>query len=216
MVTRYKSAGLAIFGKTNTPEFGLATTTEPQLHGPTKNPWNLLYSPGGSSGGAAAAVASGIVPMANASDGGGSIRIPASCCGLFGLKPTRGRVPIGPFAMEGWGGLSTSHAITKTVRDSALLLDCTQGPEPGSPYHAPNLDSSFFETHAIELKCRIALCVDTFNGATHDPEVVEITRKAAKNLEDLGHTIEETKLPINQELVRSAMGLSPSVISAQQ
>ena len=208
LVTRYKSAGLAIFGKTNTPEFGLATTTEPQLHGPTKNPWNLLYSPGGSSGGAAAAVASGIVPMANASDGGGSIRIPASCCGLFGLKPTRGRVPIGPFAMEGWGGLSTSHAITKTVRDSALLLDCTQGPEPGSPYHAPNLDSSFFETHAIEPgKCRIALCIDTFNGATHDPEVVEITRKAAKILEDLGHTTEETKLPINQELVRSAHGI---------
>ena len=115
-------------------------------------------------GGAAAAVASGIVPMANASDGGGSIRIPASCCGLFVLKPTRGRVPIGPFAMEGWGGLSTSHAVTKTVRDSALLLDCTQGPEPGSPYHAPKLNSSFFETLSIEPgKCRIALCVDTFN-----------------------------------------------------
>ena len=125
--------------------------------------------------------------------------------------------PIGPFAMEGWGGLSTSHAITKTVRDSALLLDCTQGPEPGSPYHAPNLDSSFFETHAIEPgKCRIALCVDTFNGAAHDPEVVEITRKAAKILEDLGHTIEETKLPINQNWSVLPMGLSPSVISAQQ
>jgi len=208
LVSRYKSAGLAIFGKTNTPEFGLATTTEPQLHGPTKNPWNLLHSTGGSSGGAAAAVASGIVPMANASDGGGSIRIPASCCGLFGLKPTRGRVPIGPFAMEGWGGLSTSHAITKSVRDSALLLDFTQGPELGSPYHAPTTDSSFFETHAIEPgKCRIALCLETFNGAPYDPQVVEITKKAAKNLENLGHTIEETKLSISPELVRSAHGI---------
>ncbi len=145
LVQRYKAAGLVICGKTNTPEFGLATTTEPVLHGPTRNPWNTAYSTGGSSGGAAAAVAAGYVPMANASDGGGSIRVPASCCGLFGMKPTRARVPLGPDALEGWGGLSTIHAITRTVRDSAALLDCSAGRELGSPYAAPLPPRSYLE-----------------------------------------------------------------------
>ena len=129
LVQRYKAAGLVICGKSNTPEFGLATTTEPALFGPTHNPWRHGYSSGGSSGGASALVAAGILPMAHASDGGGSIRIPASCCGLVGLKPTRGRVPLGPAQLEGWGGLSTTHAITKSVRDSAALLDISAGPE---------------------------------------------------------------------------------------
>lgn len=208
LVKRYKSAGLVICGKTNTPEFGLATTTEPRLHGPTRNPWNLEYSTGGSSGGAAAAVASGMVPMANGSDGGGSIRIPASCCGLFGLKPTRGRVPLGPNALEGWGGLSVSHAITRSVRDSAALLDATHGEELGSPYFAPPLEESF--TKNLERStptCRIALCLDSFNGAPTDPEVIEITKNVASSLENLGHQIEPTYLPIDPDIVRAAHGV---------
>ena len=133
LVDRYLKAGLVIFGKTNTPEFGLTVTTEPELYGPTRNPWNLNYSSGGSSGGAASAVASGVVPFANASDGGGSIRIPASCCGLVGLKPTRARTPFGPDRGEGWAGQSISHCVSRTVRDSAALLDATTGPAPGDP-----------------------------------------------------------------------------------
>ena len=208
LVKRYKSSGLVIFGKTNSPEFGLSTSTEPALHGPTRNPWNTDYSSGGSSGGAAAAVSGGIVPMANASDGGGSIRIPASCCGLFGLKPTRGRVPVGPFAMEGWGGLSTSHVVTRSVRDSALALDHTQGPELGSPYFAPAVDKPYFESYAIHPKrCRIGLCLDSFNGAGSDKEVIEICRQAAEQLEGLGHYVEEVQLGLNPEVVRAAHGV---------
>ena len=137
LVARYKRGGLNIFGKTNTPEFGLTVTTEPKLLGPTRNPWNLDYMAGGSSGGAAAAVAAGIVPAAHASDGGGSIRIPASCCGLFGLKPTRARNPHGPDRGEGWSGMSTEHVVARSVRDSAALLDVTCGPDVGAPYFAP-------------------------------------------------------------------------------
>src|SRR5262245_36459901 len=134
---RLKRAGLVIVGKTNTPELGLASSTEPRLFGPTRNPWNLAHSAGGSSGGSAAAVAAGVVPMAHATDGGGSIRIPASACGLFGLKPTRARNPMGPDAGEGWGGASVGHAVTRSVRDSAALLDATCGPDLGDPYWAP-------------------------------------------------------------------------------
>src|SRR5262245_22998551 len=135
LVTRYKQAGLVIFGKTTSPELGLTTTTESVLYGQTRNPWNLERTSGGSSGGASSAVSSRILPMAHASDGGGSIRIPASCCGLFGLKPTRGRVPMGPAQFEGWNGLSAHHALTITVRDSAALLDVSSGVEFGAPYY---------------------------------------------------------------------------------
>src|SRR5207302_5909580 len=134
ITARLKRAGLVIFGKTNTPEMGLAPSTEPRRFGPTRNPWNLEYTAGGSSGGSAAAVAAGIVPMAHATDGGGSIRIPASCCGLFGLKPTRGRNPLGPFYGDIFGGLVVEHAVTRSVRDSAALLDATAGPALGAPY----------------------------------------------------------------------------------
>jgi len=133
LVARYKRAGTVIFGKTNTPEFGLTITTEPKLFGATRNPWNVEFTSGGSSGGAAAAVAAGIVPAAHASDGGGSIRIPASCCGLFGLKPTRGRNPQGPDRGEGWAGMSTEHVVTRSVRDSAAFLDAPCGPDAGAP-----------------------------------------------------------------------------------
>ena len=131
VVSRYRDAGLVIFGRTNTPEFGLNVATEPALFGPTRNPWNTDHVPGGSSGGAAAAVADGWLPVAHATDGGGSIRIPASCCGLVGLKPTRGRNPQGPDVGEGWNGMSTGHVVSRSVRDSAAFLDATHGPAPG-------------------------------------------------------------------------------------
>ena len=137
LVERYKAAGLVILGRTNTPEFGLNAATEPVVNGPTRNPWNLEHSSGGSSGGAAAAVAAGMVPAAHATDGGGSIRIPAANCGLFGLKPNRGRNPAGPDVGEGWSGLACGHALSRSVRDSAALLDAISGPAPGDPYWAP-------------------------------------------------------------------------------
>ncbi len=132
-VKRLKRAGLVIFGRTNTCELGLSLTCEPQLHGPTRNPWNLAHISGGSSGGAAAAVAARMLPLAHASDGFGSIRAPAACCGLVGLKPTRSRNTFAPYAGEGLGGVSTEHAVSLTVRDSAALLAATRGPGPGDP-----------------------------------------------------------------------------------
>ena len=134
IVERFRRAGLVIFGKTNTPELGITPFTEPKLFGPTRNPWNLEVTAGGSSGGSAAAVAAGIVPVAHANDGGGSIRIPASCCGLFGFKPTRGRTPVGPDHTQLWHGFAIGHAVSRSVRDSAALLDAIAGPEPTSPY----------------------------------------------------------------------------------
>jgi amidase len=137
LARRFLDAGLTIFGKSSTPEFGLLPTTESRLFGPTRNPWNPEHSSGGSSGGAGAAVAARIVPVAHASDGGGSIRIPASASGVFGLKPTRARNPIGPERGEGWSGFSCGHVLSISVRDSAAMLDATHGPEPTSPYVAP-------------------------------------------------------------------------------
>ncbi|MBV8408930.1 MAG: amidase, partial [Alphaproteobacteria bacterium] len=133
LVERYKQAGLAIFGKTTTPEFGMAPSTETSLTGVTRNPWDPERTSGGSSGGAAVAVAARVVPMAHGSDGGGSIRIPASCCGLFGLKPSRGLVSYAP-KDEGWGGFSCGHVVSRSVRDSAVLLDIAAQPQPGDPY----------------------------------------------------------------------------------
>ncbi|HMZ29523.1 MAG TPA: amidase, partial [Thauera aminoaromatica] len=137
LVQRHRAAGLNLFAKTTTPEFGQTATTESRLFGPTRNPWNVEHSAGGSSGGAAAVVAAGVIPVAHATDGGGSIRIPASACGLFGLKTSRGRVPAGPVMIEASLGLSVHHVLSRSVRDSALLLELTQGPEPGSRIGAP-------------------------------------------------------------------------------
>jgi Asp-tRNA(Asn)/Glu-tRNA(Gln) amidotransferase A subunit family amidase len=208
LVTRYKDAGLVIFGKTNTPEFGLASTTEPVLHGPTRNPWNPEHSTGGSSGGAAAAVAAGYVPMAHATDGGGSIRIPAACCGLFGLKPTRARTPLGPDAMEGWGGLSTAHAVTRSVRDSAGLLDATAGEEPGSPYFAPPKPRSFMdELETCPEGLRIGLCTRAFNGAETDPVAVAAAEAAAHAITELGHDVTPLAPAIDADKLRNAHGV---------
>ncbi len=192
LVRRHERAGLVIFGKTTTPEFGLTGTTESKATGATRNPWNPEYIAGGSSGGAAAAVAAGVIPAAHATDGGGSIRIPASCCGLFGLKPSRGRVPMGPQRTEGWGGLSAHHAVTWTVRDSAALLDATHGPEPGSRYAAPTPERPYLdEVTRTPGRLRIALMVTPISGTPVDPECVAAARNAGKLCESLGHFVEE-------------------------
>ncbi len=195
LVTRYKKAGLVIFGKTNTPEFGLTITTEPTLFGPTRNPWSAQHTAGGSSGGSAAAVAAGLVPAAHASDGGGSIRIPASCCGLFGVKPTRGRNPHGPDRGEGWAGMSTEHAITRSVRDSAVLLDSTCGPDVGAPYFAASpLQPYSSEVGATLEPLRIALATRTPAGEKIAPECEQAVMQTARLLEEMGHRIEPTDL----------------------
>lgn len=192
LVRRVEAAGFVIFGKTTTPEFGLTATTENKLTGDTRNPWNLAHIAGGSSGGAAVAVAAGVLPAAHATDGGGSIRIPASCCGLFGLKPSRGRVPMGPGRTEGWGGLSAHHAVTRSVRDSAAILDATWGVEPGSRYGAPEPDGTFLSNVTRKPgRLRIALMVTPFSGGPVDPECIESTRAAARLCESLGHHVEE-------------------------
>ncbi|MBU6392943.1 MAG: amidase [Sphingomonadales bacterium] len=192
LVRRIEAAGFVIFGKTTTPEFGLTGTTESALYGATRNPWNPEHIAGGSSGGAAVAVAAGVIPAAHATDGGGSIRIPASCCGLFGLKPSRGRVPMGPLRTEGWGGLSVHHAVTRSVRDSAAILDSTHGIEPGSRFSAPSPERPFLsEVGRDPGRLRIALMLKPFSGAPVDPEVLAATRAAALLLEGLGHHVEE-------------------------
>jgi amidase len=205
LVERYKQAGLVIFGKTNSPELGLTTTTESVLFGQTHNPWSLQRTSGGSSGGAAAVVASRIVPMAHGSDGGGSIRIPASCCGVFGFKPTRGRVPLGPTQFESWNGCTQHHVLTISVRDSAALLDVSVGPELGSPYFSPLPQLPFLKEIGTEAgKLRIALVTATPGGTPLDPECKKAVLEAAKLCENLGHSVEETALPIDFALARGA------------
>jgi Asp-tRNA(Asn)/Glu-tRNA(Gln) amidotransferase A subunit family amidase len=191
-VTRCKKAGLVFMGRSSSPEFGLNPNTEPRLYGACHNPWNLEYSPGGSSGGAAAAVCAGILPVAHATDGGGSIRIPAAQCGLFGLKPSRGRVSMAPDAGEGWGGLSSGHVVSRSVRDSALMLDCTAGPEPGDPYAVPVNERPFLEAIARPPRTlRIALMLKDHRGAKLHPECLEAVQSAAKLCANLGHIVEE-------------------------
>ena len=192
LVQRIEAAGFVVFGKTASPEFGQTATTENKLSGQTRNPWDPSRIAGGSSGGASAAVAAGVIPAAHATDGGGSIRIPASCCGLFGLKPSRGRVPMGPLRTEGWGGLSVHHAVSWTVRDSAAILDCTHGQEPGARYVAPNPASPFLTMLDRDPKpLRIALMTSPPSGAPVDRQCLDATLAAAKLCESLGHHVEE-------------------------
>ncbi len=191
-VKRLKRAGLVIFGRTNTCELGLSLTCEPQLHGPTRNPWDLTRISGGSSGGAAAAVAARMLPIAHASDGFGSIRAPAAGCGLVGLKPTRNRNTFAPFAGEGLGGVSTEHAVTLSVRDSAALLDATHGAGPGDPYFAPPPVRSFLdETAAPPKRLRIAWTAVTPSGVPVDPECLRMLADTVQLCADLGHQVEE-------------------------
>jgi Asp-tRNA(Asn)/Glu-tRNA(Gln) amidotransferase A subunit family amidase len=201
-VRRLKRAGLVIFGRTNTCELGLSLTCEPQFYGPTRNPWDQARISGGSSGGAAAAVGARMLPIAHASDGFGSIRAPAACCGLVGLKPTRGRNTMSPYAGEGLGGLSTEHAVTLTVRDCAALLDATAGPGPGDPYVAPPPARPFLdEVGADPGRLRIAFTRTTPNGATVEPDSLETLADIARLCVDLGHQVEEADPDIDRPAV---------------
>ena len=196
IVKRQKASGLIIAGKSNSAEFGVLPTTEPPIHGPTFNPWDLNLTPGGSSGGSAAAVAAGIMPMAHGCDGGGSIRIPASCCGLFGLKPTRGRNPLGPLFGDLGGGIIHEHAVTQTVRDSAALLDVTSGPDLGDPYYAPPIERPFLEEIKKDVgHLRIGFLTSVPEGWNEEtalhPDCDAAVRDAAQLCEDLGHFVEE-------------------------
>lgn len=191
VVQRWLDAGLVLLGKTNTPEFGAKGVTEPVLFGAARNPWNTDHTPGGSSGGAAAAVAAGIVPCAGASDGGGSIRIPASACGLFGLKPTRGLVPSGPTQGEPLGGTATHGVVSRSVRDSAAMLDVLAGPTPGSPYLSASPASSYADEVGRDPgTLRIGLCTASSINPAPDPEAIAATTAAGELLESLGHHVE--------------------------
>ena len=208
LAAAYKRAGLVIFGKTNTPEMGLEPVTEPRLFGPTRNPWDLSRTPGGSSGGAAAAVAAGIVPAAHASDGGGSIRTPASACGLFGLKPTRGRVSFAP-GNEGWGGFSIHHAVTRSVRDSAVLLDAVCAPQPGDPYWVDPPATPFAaEVGKAPGRLRMGFSTEAlaYRGDL-DPACRDAVIAAARLCESLGHDVEEIAIPGDIAAVTAAASI---------
>lgn len=200
IVRRYRKAGVIILGKTNTPEFGLTPFTEPALFGPTRNPWDPTRTSGGSSGGAAAAVASGMVPMAGAGDGGGSIRIPASCCGLFGLKPTRGRTPAGPVEGTLWDGAAIEHVLTRSVRDSAAMLDALGGPEPGSPYVTPPPARPFLQEVGVDPgRLRIAFTEQPLLGHEMHEDCRVALRDTVALLESLGHTVVEASPPLDRD-----------------
>jgi amidase len=210
--SRLRKAGVVILGSTNTPDFGSAPTTESVLHGPVHNPWNLQHSSGGSSGGSAAAVAAGVVPVAQGSDGGGSIRSPAHCCGVFGLKPTRARVPTG----EGFGGLyslGVAHVCTRTVRDSAAFLDCLQGARQGDLYRVAPPERPFSkEVGAAPGRLRIAFSTQSPSGAVVHPECIEAVEAVAKQCVDLGHSVEQAAPVYEWELFKeSFMDLWSSV-----
>ena len=189
---RIKATGVVTIGRTTSPEGGIGAATESAVYGgPTRNPWNLDHTPGGSSGGAGSAVAAGIVAFAHGSDGGGSVRIPASSCGLFGFKPTRARLPDGPYAGEGWAGMAIDGFLTRSVRDTAVMLDACEGADLGAPYVAPPLDKG----HAAAIsrpprRLRVGLCDTTLTGAPIHPEVAEAVRAAGRLLEALGHAVE--------------------------
>ncbi len=211
LVKRYKRAGLVTLGRTNTPEFGLNVSTESVLLGPARNPWDTERSTGGSSGGSAAALATRMVPIAHGNDGGGSIRIPSSCCGVFGMKPTRGRTPVGPEYGEEWEGFAIDHALSITVRDSAALLDATSAPDVGAPYGIPEPVRPFLEeVGAGPGSLRIAFFTQGAAALTH-PDCVAAVEDAARLCESLGHKVEEASPEVEYEPLKQAFML---IISA--
>ncbi|MFZ1469852.1 MAG: amidase family protein [Paracoccaceae bacterium] len=190
--TRIKATGVVTFGRTTSPEGGIGAATESAVYGgPTRNPWGLDHTSGGSSGGAGAAVAAGIVAFAHGSDGGGSVRIPASSCGLFGFKPTRARLPDGPYAGEGWAGMAIDGFLTRSVRDTATMLDACEGADLGAPYWAPPLDRGYAAAISRPpARLRIGICDTTLTGEPIDPQVAEAVRATGRLLESLGHRVE--------------------------
>ncbi len=203
LVRRYRDAGLVPFGRSASPELGINASTETRAYGrPTRNPWNLAHSAGGSSGGAGAAVAGGLVAIAHASDGAGSIRIPASCCGLVGLKPSRDLMPAGPAMGEVWAGLATEHVLARSVRDSALALAATAGADPGAPHPAPVLRRELLvrlaapDGLANAARLRIGFVDSRLEGAAIDARVAEAARAVARRLEALGHHVEPAQLGV--------------------
>ena len=208
LFARSTAAGLNIFGKTNVPEFAHISYTEPELFGPCRNPWNTGYTPGGSSGGAAAAVAAGIVPMAHGNDGGGSIRIPASCTGLFGLKPSRGRQPLGPDGVDLAGALAVDHVLSRSVRDSAAMLDVTHDRDPGASFVAPSPVGAFLAACGRDPEpLRVAMIPGAMLGKEVHPEARAAQERTAKLLAGLGHRVEEVALPLDYDEVRRAYTL---------
>jgi len=197
IMRRMKAAGMVPFGKSTSPEQGWALSTESTLHGITRSPWDLERTPGGSSGGSAAAVAARVLPMADASDGGGSIRVPAANCALVGLKPARGRITFAPQAVDFWYGGASLHCVSRTVRDSALLLDITSGSLPGEPYALPRPPHTFIEQTTTEPgRLRIAMVTTTPDGGTPlDPQIRAAVEDAGKLLEHLGHHVEHEAVP---------------------
>jgi amidase len=217
IVDRYLSAGLVVFGKTNTPEWGNHCTTEPSLFGPTVNPWSPTITPGGSSGGSAAAVAAGVVPAASGGDGTGSIRVPASCCGLVGLKPRRGRTSFAPGAGHGLEGLVNEHALTRTVRDSAALLDVVTGSAPGDPYTAPLPQRPFLEviTEAPAAQRILMATGSPFPGTPTHQEVVAAVEAVARVLAGLGHHVDAGAPSIDPDAVADAIAVLHTVSNAE-
>ncbi len=205
LMSRIQRAGLVIFGKTNLPELAILGTSESTLRGPCRNPFNLEHSSGGSSGGSAAAVAARIVPMAHGGDGGGSIRIPASACGVFGLKPTRGRTPMGPDETDEWHGMVVRHGLTRSVRDSALLLDATRGEDAGAPYFAPPVERPYVEeVKRAPGRLRIAYSTGSLFGKATSPQCVDAVNDAARLLISLGHDVVEATPSIEREVLARA------------
>jgi len=210
LVKRYERAGLVIFGKTSTSEFGLGPSADTDLFPVTNNPWDHERIPGGSSSGSAAAVAAGVLPLVHASDGGGSIRIPAACCGVFGMKPSRGRITYSPVA-ESWSGMSTQHAVSATVRDNAALLDATHGGLSGDPYYCPPPSRSFLDASLIDPKpLRIGMHIRSIDGVKPEPEIASAIETYARKLEALGHHIELCEPDFNLSDVGALYGIITS------
>ena len=214
-ITRYRQAGLRIIGKTNCPEFGILGITEPELHGPTRNPWNTRFVPGGSSGGSAAAVAAGIVPAASAGDGGGSIRIPASACGLFGFKPSRGLTPLGPEG-DPWLGLVSRHALTRSVRDSAAILDATSAPAHGARFASPVRPRSYLQRLSRPPKrLTVGVSRKSFLGEPLHADCLAAVDDAVVLLESLGHRVVEFDLPIDEtEVARAYLTIVAAAVAS--